>query len=49
MSRCVLAQIVEYLIFKLRDCKVFFKLDLKQGYHKLKLQARLQEFLLGGA
>lgn len=36
-SRCVQAPIVEDFTYTLRDCKVFSKLDLKSGYHQLKV------------
>ena len=36
-SRCVQAPKIEDFIYHLHDCKVFSKLDLKQGYHQLAL------------
>ena len=36
-SRCVQAPIIEDFTYTLRDCKVFSKLDLKSGYHQLKV------------
>ena len=36
-SRCVQAPKIDDFIYHLHDCKVFSKLDLKQGYHQLTL------------
>lgn len=36
-SRCVQAPIIEDFTYSLRDCKIFSKLDLKQGYHQLRV------------
>ena len=36
-SRCVQSPRVEDFIYRLHDCKIFTKLDLRQGYHQLAL------------
>ena len=36
-SRCVSSPRVEDFIYRLHDCKIFTKLDLRQGYHQLAL------------
>jgi hypothetical protein len=36
-SRCVQAPIIEDFTYTLRDCRIFSKLDLRQGYHQLKV------------
>ena len=36
-SRCVQAPRVEDFVYQLHDCKIFTKLDLRQGYHQLTL------------
>ena len=36
-SRCVQSPRVEDFIYRLRDCKIFTKLGLRQGYHQLTL------------
>ena len=36
-SRCVQSPRVEDFIYRLYDCKIFTKLDLRQGYHQLAL------------
>ena len=36
-SRCVQAPKIDNFIYHLHDCKIFSKLDLKQGYHQLTL------------
>ena len=36
-SRCVQSRRVEDFIYRLHDCKIFTKLDLRQGYHQLAL------------
>ena len=36
-SRCVQSPRVEHFIYRLHDCKIFMKLDLRQGYHQLIL------------
>ena len=36
-SRCVQAPIIEDFTYTLRDCKIFSKLDLRQGYHQLRV------------
>ena len=36
-NRCVQAPQIDDFIYHLHDCKIFSKLDLKQGYHQLTL------------
>ena len=36
-SRCVQSPRVEDSVYRLHDCKIFTKLDLRQGYHQLAL------------
>ena len=36
-SQCVQSPRVEDFIYRLHDCKIFTKLDLRQGYHQLAL------------
>lgn len=36
-SRCVQSPRVEDFIYRLHECKIFTKLDLRQGYHQLAL------------
>ena len=36
-SRCVQSPRVEDFIYRLHDCKIFTKLDLRQGHHQLTL------------
>ena len=36
-SRCVQSPRVEDFMYRLHDCKIFTKLDLRQGYHQLAL------------
>ena len=36
-SRCFQSPRVEDFIYRLHDCKIFTKLDLRQGYHQLIL------------
>ena len=36
-SRCAQSPRVEDFIYRLHDCKIFTKLDLRQGYHQLAL------------
>ena len=39
-SRCVQAPRVEDFIHKFRNCKIFSKVDLSQGYHQLTLDSK---------
>ena len=42
-SRCVQSPRVEDFIYRLHDCKIFTKLDLRQGYHQLALDLSTKE------
>ena len=42
-SRCVQSPKVEDFIYHLHDCKVFTKLDLRQGYHQLTLDPETRQ------
>lgn len=42
-SRCVQSPSVEDVIYRLHDCKIFTKLDLRQGYHQLALDPTIRQ------
>ena len=42
-SRCVQSPRVEDFVYRLHDCKIFTKLDLRQGYHQLALDTTTRQ------
>ena len=42
-SRCVQSPKVEDFVYRLHDCKIFTKLDLRQGYHQLALDTTTRQ------